>query len=64
MSAEFGSTAPHLFGLLGNPMPSLGSVKTVWKAWRAGGVPLLTDLLRLLLSSPRGFSTGISTMRN
>jgi phytoene dehydrogenase-like protein len=55
MSAEFGAIAPHLFGLLGNPMPSVGSVKTVWKAWRAGGVPLLTDLLRLLLSSPRGF---------
>jgi phytoene dehydrogenase-like protein len=55
MSAAFGQMAPHLFGLLGSPMPSLGSVKTVWKAWRAGGVPLLTDLLRLLLSSPRGF---------
>ncbi|HZG27997.1 MAG TPA: NAD(P)/FAD-dependent oxidoreductase [Ensifer sp.] len=55
MTAEFGNMAPHLFGLLGNPMPSVGSVKTAWKAWRAGGVPLLTDLLRLLLSSPRGF---------
>lgn len=55
MSAEFGNMAPHLFGLLGNPMPSVGSIKTVWKVWRAGGVPLLTDLLRLLLSSPRGF---------
>jgi phytoene dehydrogenase-like protein len=55
MSAEFGAMAPHLFGLLGAPMPSLASIRTVWKAWRAGGVPLLTDLLRLLLSSPRGF---------
>jgi phytoene dehydrogenase-like protein len=55
MSAEFGAMAPHLFGLLGAPMPSLQSVKTVWKAWRAGGVPLLTNLLRLLISSPRGF---------
>lgn len=55
MSADFGAMAPHLFGLLGAPMPSFESVKTAWKAWRQGGVPLLYDLLRLLLSSPRGF---------
>ncbi len=55
MSDDFGAKAPHLFGLLGAPMPSFQSAKTVWKAWRAGGIPLLTDLLRLLLSSPRGF---------
>lgn len=55
MSAGFGTMAPHLFGLLGAPMPSFASVKTVWKAWQTGGMPLLTDLLRLLLSSPRGF---------
>lgn len=55
MSASFGSMAPHLFGLLGAPMPSFQSVKTAWRAWRAGGIPLLHDLLRLLLSSPRGF---------
>ncbi|MDO6965030.1 phytoene desaturase family protein [Rhizobium alvei] len=55
MSSAFGTMAPHLFGLLGAPMPSFASVKTVWKAWRAGGLPLLHDLLRLLMSSPRGF---------
>ncbi|MCY1667414.1 phytoene desaturase family protein [Rhizobium sp. SL86] len=55
MSNEFGSIAPHLFSLLGAPMPSTQSAKTVWRAWRAGSMPLLTDLLRLLLSSPRGF---------
>lgn len=55
MSAEFGMKAPHLFGLLGAPMPSLQSARTVWKAWRAGGLPLLYDLLQLLLSSPREF---------
>lgn len=55
MSADFGSRAPHLFGLLGSPMPSFAAIKTVWKAWRAGGVPLLQDLLQLLMSSPREF---------
>ena len=55
MSADFGAAAPHLFGLLGAPMPSFASARTVWKAWRAGGVPLLYELLQLLLSSPRAF---------
>ena len=44
-----------LFGLLGAAMPSLDTVKTLWRAWRAGGLPLLYDLGQLLLSSPREF---------
>ncbi|MDQ0393384.1 phytoene desaturase family protein [Labrys monachus] len=55
MSAQFGETAPHLFGLLGAAMPSFDTVKTLWRAWRAGGLPLLYDLGQLLLSSPREF---------
>lgn len=54
MIEDFGQKAPHLFALLGAPMPSVQSLKTVWKAWRAGGLPVLYDLGRLLLSSPRG----------
>lgn len=55
MIEDFGKTSPHLFGLLGAPMPSLAAAHTVWNAWRAGGWPLLFDLGRLLLSSPRSF---------
>lgn len=55
MMDDFGRKAPHIFGLLGAPMPSIGALKVVWKAWRAGGLPLLYELLQLLLSSPREF---------
>ncbi len=55
MIDDFGRKAPHLFALLGAPMPSFHSVKAIWRAWRAGGLPMLYDLARLLLSSPRGF---------
>ncbi|UHS58377.1 phytoene desaturase family protein [Agrobacterium vaccinii] len=55
MIEDFGRKAPHLFALLGAPMPSLQSAKAVWKAWRAGGFPMLYDLGRLLLASPRSF---------
>ena len=55
MNASFGAIAPHIFALLGAPMPSLKSLKVAWKAWRAGGLPLIYDLGRLLLSSPREF---------
>lgn len=55
MLDDFGRKAPHIFGLLGSPMPSAAALKVVWKAWRAGGWPMLYDLGRLLLSSPREF---------
>ncbi|MBD8694122.1 NAD(P)/FAD-dependent oxidoreductase, partial [Rhizobium sp. CFBP 13717] len=55
MIEDFGQKAPHLFALLGSPMPSVQSAKAVWKAWRAGGFPMLYDLARLLLASPRSF---------
>jgi phytoene dehydrogenase-like protein len=55
MLSEFGSDAPHIFGLLGSPMPSLAAAKVVWKAWREKGIGWLYDTARLLLASPRDF---------
>lgn len=37
MLAEFGADAPHIFGLLGSPMPSFAAAKVAWKAWRSRG---------------------------
>lgn len=50
---QFHADAPHIFGLLGSPMPSFAAVKVVWDAWRTRGTAALLDMLRLLLSSPR-----------
>jgi phytoene dehydrogenase-like protein len=55
MLTEFGSDAPHIFGLLGSPMPSWAAAKVVWKAWRAKGTSWLYDIARLLFASPRDF---------
>ncbi|WP_117194763.1 phytoene desaturase family protein [Rhizobium terrae] len=52
---EFGTDAPHIFGLLGSPMPSLAAAKVVWKAWREKGSGWLYDTARMLLASPRDF---------
>src|SRR5690606_29051077 len=55
MAARFKETAPHLFGLLGWPMPSWGAVRTLFNAWRGQGMGGLYELVRLVLSSPRDF---------
>lgn len=55
MAARFGEDAPHIFGLLGSPMPSFAAARVLWSAWRAKGVSGLLDLGRLLLASPRDF---------
>ncbi len=55
MLAEFAGDAPHIFGLLGAPMPSFQSAKVAWKAWREKGTSWLYDTARLLLASPRDF---------
>jgi len=55
MFSEFGSDAPHIFGLLGSPMPSWAAAKVVWKAWREKGTGWLYDMVRLLVASPRDF---------
>ncbi len=53
--AEFGADAPHIFALLGSPMPSIAAARVVWKAWRALGTNRLFDIVKLLLASPRDF---------
>jgi phytoene dehydrogenase-like protein len=55
MLQRFGKDAPHIFALLGSPMPSWAAAKGLWKAWRTEGSGWLGDLARLILSSPRGF---------
>lgn len=58
MLAGFGKDAPHIFGLLGAPMPSMAAAKAVWKAYRALGMEGLWRLGRLLLATPRDFLDG------
>jgi phytoene dehydrogenase-like protein len=53
--ARFGIDAPHIFALLGSPMPSVATVRVVWKAWRQQGTGWLFETLRLFLASPRDF---------
>lgn len=48
MLARFGADAPHIFGLLGNAMPSLAVAKVIWKAWRQNGTAWTLDMLRFL----------------
>lgn len=55
LAARFALDAPHIFALLGAPMPSVQAVRTVWKAWRERGTAWLFETLRLLLASPRDF---------
>lgn len=55
MSEAFGRDAPHIFALLGSPMPSRDLIGIGWKAWRANGLPWIIDTLKLLVSSPRAF---------
>jgi phytoene dehydrogenase-like protein len=52
---RFCGDAPHIFGLLASPMPSIAAAKVVWKAWRAMGTNWLFDTAKLLLASPRDF---------
>jgi phytoene dehydrogenase-like protein len=55
MSEAFGQDAPHIFSLLGSPMPSRDLIGIGWKAWRGRGLPWIIDTLKLLVSSPRAF---------
>jgi phytoene dehydrogenase-like protein len=48
MMARFGADAPHIFGLLGNVMPSFAVAKVIWKAWRQNGTAWTLDMLRFL----------------
>jgi len=53
MLDRFGKDAPHIFGLLGNAMPSWAMAKVIWKAWRANGTAWTLDMLRFLTMPTR-----------
>ena len=53
MTAAFAQDAPHIFGILGAPMPSWQAARTIFAAWRARGTNWVADTTRLLASSPR-----------
>jgi phytoene dehydrogenase-like protein len=53
MTETFGQDAPHIFGLLGSPLPSWAALRIAYGAWRARGTPWVAETVRLLLSSPR-----------
>ena len=55
MLQTFGGEAPHIFGLLGNPMPSWAAAKVVWSAWRQKGTSWVLEMMRFLMSSPRNW---------
>jgi phytoene dehydrogenase-like protein len=55
MQAGFGADAPHLFALLGSPVPSWALARVVWSMWRAKGMAWCMDTVRMLLSSPRSW---------
>jgi phytoene dehydrogenase-like protein len=53
MTAAFGADAPHIFGLLGSPLPSWQALRVAFNAWRTRGTAWVAETLRLLLASPR-----------
>src|SRR5262249_5701978 len=55
MTAAFGQDAPHIFGLLGAPMPSWQAARTMFGAWPARGTNWVADTVRLLASPPGGW---------
>jgi len=58
LSAWFDAIAPHLFPLLGQPMPSLSAARLVWRGYRALGKEWPLDLLELTAQSSRAFVEG------
>lgn len=55
MLDDFQRKAPHLFGVLGSPMPSWGLARSAWRSWRELGKEGVAELLQLLLATPRDF---------
>jgi len=53
MTAAFGADAPHIFGLLGSPLPSWQALRVAYGAWRTRGAAWVAETVRLLLASPR-----------
>ncbi|MCA3561584.1 MAG: NAD(P)/FAD-dependent oxidoreductase [Aestuariivirga sp.] len=56
MMQRFGKDAPHIFGLLGNVMPSWAMAKLIYKAWRENGTAWTLDMLRFLTMSTRSWA--------
>jgi len=55
MVERFGKDAPHIFALLGSPMPSFAALRAALGAIRSRGLSWLPDMARLLLATPRDF---------
>lgn len=55
LTANFGSEAPHLFGLLGSPMNFRALAYFMFKTLRAKGAAGTLDMARFLTQSPRQF---------
>ena len=55
LAERFGEVAPHIFPLLGAPLPSLTAAKALYKGSRALGATWTFDLARLVLQSSREF---------
>lgn len=53
--ARFQREAPHLFGLLGTPLPSAAAIRALWGGSRDLGRHWLFEMARLVLQSPREF---------
>jgi phytoene dehydrogenase-like protein len=51
----FGKVAPYLFPFLQMPMPSYKAVKQLWKMYRKLGYGEVSELIRVLIMSPRSF---------
>ena len=50
---EFPEKAAVIGGLLGTPMTRTALLKFVWRQWRSLGLGKMTDIARLLMTSPR-----------
>jgi phytoene dehydrogenase-like protein len=55
MVERFRADAPHIFSLLGSPMPSMAALRTVIAAWRKQGGGWVAETARLLVATPRDF---------
>lgn len=55
LDVRFEREAPHLFALLGAPLPSWQAARALWRMHRALGLGAMAETARLLLSSPRGW---------
>lgn len=58
LDARFEREAPHLFALMGAPLPSWQAARALWRMGRALGLAGLADSARMLLSSPRDWLAG------